>query len=130
MNEEVQRLVGQLSGSSSVSSFRNKRSLIFPSFIRLMLGHEQCHAVIRAGSERTEDDRGRGRPKMPESYRRSSSKGGPLSGLNAAQSEDRTHIYTESGFEPGRIYEVTYTGQDPALAGLGPAGIRDYISYL
>src|SRR5437667_1045418 len=106
MNEEVQRLVGQLSGSSSVSSFRNKRSLIFPSFIRLMLGHEQCHAVIRAGREkvcragreRTEDDRGRGRPKMPESYRRSSSKGGPLSGLNAAQSEDRTHIYTESGF--------------------------------
>ena len=44
--------------------------------------------------------------------------------------EDRTHIYMESGFEPGRIYEVTYTGQDPALAGLGPAGIRDYISYL
>jgi hypothetical protein len=44
--------------------------------------------------------------------------------------EDRTHIFMESGFEPGRIYEVTYIGQDPALAGLGPAGIRDFISYL
>jgi hypothetical protein len=31
----------------------------------------------------------------------------------------------ESGFEPGKIYEVTYQSEDPALAGLGPAGIRD-----
>jgi hypothetical protein len=44
--------------------------------------------------------------------------------------EDRTHIYMESGFLPGKIYEATYTGQDPALAGLGPAGIRDFISHL
>jgi hypothetical protein len=44
--------------------------------------------------------------------------------------ENRTHIHMPGGFEPGKIYEVTYTGQDPALAGLGPAGIRDFISYL
>lgn len=44
--------------------------------------------------------------------------------------EDRTHIYMETGFEPGKIYEVTYQSEDPALAGLGPAGIRDFISYL
>ncbi len=34
------------------------------------------------------------------------------------------------GFEPGRIYEVVYTGKDPAVVGLGPAAIRDYISYM
>jgi hypothetical protein len=44
--------------------------------------------------------------------------------------EDRTHIYMDSGFEPGKIYEVTYQSEDPTLAGLGPAGIRDFISYL
>jgi len=44
--------------------------------------------------------------------------------------EDLIHIYMAAGFAPGRIYEVTYQGQDPALAGLGPAGIRDFISHL
>jgi hypothetical protein len=44
--------------------------------------------------------------------------------------EDRTHIYMESGFLPGKIYEVTYQSEDPALAGLGPAGIRDFIAHL
>ena len=35
-----------------------------------------------------------------------------------------------SGFEPGRIYEVIYKAQDPAVVGLGPAAIRDLIAYL
>lgn len=35
-----------------------------------------------------------------------------------------------AGFEPGRIYEVVYQGKDPALAGLGMAATRDYVSYL
>jgi hypothetical protein len=34
------------------------------------------------------------------------------------------------GFEPGKIYEVTYRSQDPPIAGLGPAAIRDTISRL
>ncbi|MBZ5603814.1 MAG: hypothetical protein LAO79_16055 [Acidobacteriia bacterium] len=34
------------------------------------------------------------------------------------------------GFEPGRVYEVVYTGKNPAVVGLGPAAIRDYISYM
>jgi hypothetical protein len=34
------------------------------------------------------------------------------------------------GFEPGKIYEVVYKAQDPPVAGLGPAAIRDTISKL
>lgn len=36
----------------------------------------------------------------------------------------------EGGFEPGRIYELTYEARDPVVAGLGIAGIRDLLSYL
>jgi alpha/beta hydrolase family protein len=41
-----------------------------------------------------------------------------------------THISMDAGFEPGRIYEIVYTAKDPALVGLGPAAIRDLISFL
>jgi hypothetical protein len=41
---------------------------------------------------------------------------------------DLTHV--EYSFEPGRIYEVVYTAKDPAVVGLGPAAIRDYVSYM
>lgn len=43
-------------------------------------------------------------------------------------STDMTHV--EYHFEPGRIYEVVYTAKDPAVVGLGPAAIRDYVSYI
>ena len=33
-------------------------------------------------------------------------------------------------FEPGRIYEVVYQSENPTIVGLGPAGIRDLISFL
>src|ERR1700680_287916 len=36
----------------------------------------------------------------------------------------------DAGFEPGKIYEIVYTAKDPAHEGLGPAAIRDLISYL
>ena len=45
-------------------------------------------------------------------------------------STDATHVEYPAGFEPGRIYEVVYTAKDPAVVGLGPAAIRDYISYM
>jgi hypothetical protein len=45
-------------------------------------------------------------------------------------SEDRGSIETPAGFEPHKIYEVVYTAQDPVLVGLGPAAVRDFISYL
>ncbi len=35
-----------------------------------------------------------------------------------------------AGFEPGKIYELVYRSQDPPVVGLGPAAIRDFISYL
>ncbi|HTM50986.1 MAG TPA: alpha/beta hydrolase domain-containing protein [Bryobacteraceae bacterium] len=41
-----------------------------------------------------------------------------------------THLALDAGFEPGRIYELVYGAKDPALVGLGPAAIRDMISYL
>ena len=45
-------------------------------------------------------------------------------------SADRTQVQMEAGFEPGKIYELVYQAQDPVLAGLGPAGVRDLISFL
>ena len=44
--------------------------------------------------------------------------------------EDRTRVAMASGFQPGKIYEVVYTAQDPAMVGLGPTAVRDFISFL
>jgi len=44
--------------------------------------------------------------------------------------EDATAVRYETGFEPGKVYEVVYTTKDPVLVGLGPAAVRDFISYL
>jgi len=41
-----------------------------------------------------------------------------------------TDIYMASGFEPGWIYELVYTGQDPLVLGLGHVAVRDFISFL
>lgn len=43
---------------------------------------------------------------------------------------DSTHVFLEAGFEPGKIYEVVYTAKDPAVVGLGPAAVRDFMSFL
>jgi hypothetical protein len=42
---------------------------------------------------------------------------------------DPTHIYMPSGFEAGKIYELVYRAQNPAIVGLGLAAVRDMISY-
>ena len=42
---------------------------------------------------------------------------------------DSTHIMLDGGFTPGKIYELVYVAQDPAVVGLGLAAIRDVISY-
>jgi len=44
--------------------------------------------------------------------------------------EDLGSVTVTGGLKPGRIYEVVYQAKDPSLAGLGPTGIRDFISYL
>ena len=42
---------------------------------------------------------------------------------------DSTHIVLEGGFEAGKIYELVYRAEDPAIVGLGLAAIRDVMSY-
>ena len=44
--------------------------------------------------------------------------------------EGGTHIVMPAGFEPGKIYELVYTSKDPPIVGLGPAAVRDLISFL
>jgi hypothetical protein len=48
----------------------------------------------------------------------------------AGQTADPTRVYMAAKFEPGKIYEVVYTAENPPLVGLGPAAIRDVISML
>jgi hypothetical protein len=43
--------------------------------------------------------------------------------------EGGTHIVMPSGFEPGKIYELVYTSKDPPIVGLGPAAVRDLMSF-
>jgi hypothetical protein len=43
---------------------------------------------------------------------------------------DATHVTMEDGFEQGKIYEVIYQAKDPVLAGLGPAAVRDMVSFM
>jgi len=43
---------------------------------------------------------------------------------------DRTRVFMAAGFESGRIYEVVYKARNPVIVGLGPAGIRDFLSFL
>jgi hypothetical protein len=38
-------------------------------------------------------------------------------------------VRLEGGFQPGILYELTYTSQDPKVGGAGLAGIRDLLAY-
>ncbi len=43
---------------------------------------------------------------------------------------DSSHVSLDGGFAPGRIYEVVYQTSNPTVAGLGPAAVRDFVSFL
>jgi hypothetical protein len=43
---------------------------------------------------------------------------------------DAGSVFVTAGLEPGKIYELVYTAEDPLVVGLGPAGVRDVISFL
>jgi len=43
---------------------------------------------------------------------------------------DERHVKMDAGFDPGKIYEVIYKAKDPVLVGLGPAAVRDAVSFL
>ena len=49
---------------------------------------------------------------------------------NGTVKPDPTSVYLKSGFEPGKIYEVVWPVANPAVAGLGLAAVRDFVSYL
>ena len=49
---------------------------------------------------------------------------------NAWKFADNSTVTMAAGFEPAKIYEVVYTAENPPFAGLGPAGVRDFVSYL
>jgi alpha/beta hydrolase family protein len=43
---------------------------------------------------------------------------------------DTTRVFMAAKFEPGKIYEVVYTAENPPVVGLGPAAIRDTVAML
>lgn len=43
---------------------------------------------------------------------------------------DDSHIYSEAGFEPGKIYEVVYTTANAPIVGCGLLAVRDCASFL
>jgi hypothetical protein len=43
---------------------------------------------------------------------------------------DPHFIHLDRGFLPGKIYEVVYEANDPVVAGVGLAAVRDFLSYL
>src|SRR5205085_11902967 len=44
--------------------------------------------------------------------------------------ENKPEVVLSKPASPGRIYEVVYESADPPIAGLGPAAIRDLLSFL
>ncbi len=46
------------------------------------------------------------------------------------QFTDSRHVKLNGGFAPGRLYEIVYEAKNPVVAGLGLAGMRDFVSYL
>jgi hypothetical protein len=47
-----------------------------------------------------------------------------------ALTSDGAGIEMSSGFQPGRLYEFVFEGASPAIAGLGFAAVRDFVSFL
>jgi hypothetical protein len=43
---------------------------------------------------------------------------------------DPHYFHLNSGFVPGKIYELVYTAKNPAVVGVGLAAVRDFLSYL
>lgn len=43
---------------------------------------------------------------------------------------DPRSVHLASGFEPNHVYEVVYVSEEPPVAGLGLAAIRDAVAYL
>jgi hypothetical protein len=57
-------------------------------------------------------------------------RGGETGEAERALIPSDTHIHISTGFEPGWIYELVYTGKDPLVHGLGHVAVRDFVSFL
>ena len=62
---------------------------------------------------------------------------GPLTQIDRSEwsflsneEEEATHVRMDSGFEPGRIYQLVYTSSLSRVVGLGFAAVRDAVSFL
>jgi hypothetical protein len=49
--------------------------------------------------------------------------------VNGKLEPSNRYIHLDGGFQPGRIYEYVYVVQDPVVAGLSFAAVRDFASY-
>lgn len=49
---------------------------------------------------------------------------------NGSRASDPMRVYVEGGFVPGAIYQFAYGTQNPKVAGLGFAGVRDLVSWI
>jgi hypothetical protein len=58
------------------------------------------------------------------------SRGGDVTGAEQGIVASPRHIYLPEGFEPGWIYELTYTAQDPLALDLGFLTVREVASFL
>ncbi len=56
--------------------------------------------------------------------------GGETTAPERALVPSAVHIHLPAGFEPGWIYELVYTAQDPLVHGLGHVAVRDFVSFL
>jgi hypothetical protein len=50
--------------------------------------------------------------------------------VNGKPTPDPHFIHLNSGFVPGKIYEVVYSSKNPVVVGVGLAAVRDFLSYL
>lgn len=56
--------------------------------------------------------------------------GRPIAKANDDQTlRDPAWITLDTGFEPGRVYRLTYTARNPPVTGLGLAALRDALSF-
>jgi hypothetical protein len=44
--------------------------------------------------------------------------------------DEGNRVVMSSGFEPGKLYELVYTAQNPQVVGLGPTAVRDLLASL
>jgi len=49
---------------------------------------------------------------------------------NGKLTSDPRSVISRDGFESGQLYDLTYQGASPPLAGLGAAAVRDFVSWL